>query len=135
MIIILNDNGMSISHNVGAMSTYLSQLRLNPRYVHLKRDIKEILRASPDRGQGRADAARGQGALQEFPHPRVYLSRNSASSTWGPIDGHNIESLEHDLALAKEADGPVLLHVITEKGRGYGRPRTSRRRSTAPRLS
>lgn len=120
MIIILNDNGMSISHNVGAMSTYLSQLRLNPRYVHLKKDIKEILENVPLIGDKAGQMLHEiKERFKNFLIPE-YIFEELGIKYVGPIDGHNIEALERDLALAKEADGPVLLHVITEKGRGYG---------------
>jgi 1-deoxy-D-xylulose-5-phosphate synthase len=120
MIIILNDNGMSISHNVGAMSAYLSQLRLNPRYVHLKKDIKEILENVPLIGDKAGQMLHEvKERVKNFLIPE-YIFEELGIKYVGPIDGHNIEAMERDLALAKEADGPVLLHVITEKGRGYG---------------
>ncbi len=120
MIIVLNDNGMSISTNVGALSSYLTQLRLNPRYVHLKRDIKEVLEVVPFIGEKAGMVLHEmKERVKNFLIPE-YIFEELGIKYVGPIDGHDIEALEHDLDLARQAEGPVLLHVITEKGRGYG---------------
>ena len=119
MTIVLNDNGMSISNNVGALSGYLTQLRLNPHYVHLKRDIKGVLDVVPVIGERAGRLLREvKGRLKNFLITE-YIFEELGIMYVGPIDGHDIEALERDLELAREVEGPVLLHVITEKGRGY----------------
>jgi len=119
LIIVLNDNGMSISRNVGAMSAYLSQLRLNPGYSHLKRDIKGLLEAVPLMGPRAGQLVHEvKERLRNLFIPESIFEELGIKYV-GPIDGHNIRALERDLRLAKGADGPVLLHVVTCKGRGY----------------
>ncbi len=120
IIIVLNDNGMSISRNVGAMSAYLSQLRLNPKYTHLKKDLKNIMEGFPLVGEWAGQIAHEvKERLKNFLIPE-YIFEELGIKYVGPIDGHDIEAIERDLRLAKQADGPVLLHVTTCKGRGYG---------------
>lgn len=119
LILVLNDNGMSISKNVGAISTYLSQLRLNPRYVHLKRDVKGLIESVPvigDRTERLIHDLKER--LKNFLIPE-FIFEELGIKYVGPIDGHNIEALERDLLMAKRVDGPVLVHVTTRKGRGY----------------
>ncbi len=119
VVLVLNDNGMSISRNVGALSTYLSQLRLNPRYRRLKDEIKLLVDSVPVVGQA---ADRAIHALKEriknFLIPE-YIFEELGIQYVGAVDGHDIAAMEKDLSLAKDADGPVLVHVITKKGMGY----------------
>ena len=120
MIVILNDNGMSISRNVGAMSTHLSQLRTKPEYYEFKKNYRDVL--------GRTAA--GQ-AVYDFNHrlktrvkkavlPNATMFEDMGFSYLGPVDGHNVEKLENTLRWAKELNCPVLVHVNTVKGKGYG---------------
>jgi 1-deoxy-D-xylulose-5-phosphate synthase len=119
VILVLNDNGMSISRNVGALSTYLSQLRLNPHYRRVKDEIKLLMDSVPVVGPA---ADRAIHALKErvknFLIPE-YIFEELGIQYVGAVDGHDIAAMEKDLSLAKEAEGPVLVHVITKKGRGY----------------
>lgn len=119
LIIVLNDNGMSISRNVGAMSTYLTQLRLNPRYVRVKGGIKELIESVPVVG---APTDRLIHSLKErvknFLIPE-FIFEELGIKYVGVVDGHDIRAMEKDLALARGVEGPVLIHVVTRKGRGY----------------
>lgn len=119
VIIVLNDNGMSISRNVGAMSTYLSQLRLNPHYVRVKGEIKEIIESVPVVGEPTDRLIRSfKERLKGFLLPE-YIFEELGIRYVGVVNGHDIRSLEKDLALAKETEGPVIIHVLTRKGKGY----------------
>jgi len=119
LIIVLNDNGMSISRNVGAMSTYLTQLRLNPRYVRVKGGIKEIVESVPLVG---APTDRLIHSLKErvknFLIPE-FIFEELGIKYVGVVDGHDIRAMEKDLGLARGVEGPVLIHVVTRKGKGY----------------
>jgi len=119
LIIVLNDNGMSISRNVGAMSKYLSQLRLNPHYVRVKGEIKEIIDSVPVVGEPTDRLIRSfKERLKNFLIPE-YIFDELGIRYVGIVNGHDIRSLEKDFALAKESEGPLLIHVITRKGKGY----------------
>ncbi len=119
VILVLNDNGMSISKNVGALSVHLSQLRLNPAYVHLKKDIKSIIEGFPMVGDRTSQLIHNlKERVKNFLIPE-FIFEELGIKYVGPIDGHNIDALENDLQLAKGYDGPVLLHVVTTKGKGY----------------
>lgn len=120
MIVILNDNGMSISRNVGAMSTHLSRLRTKPEYYEFKKNYRDVLERT----------AAGQ-AVYDFNHrlktrvkkavlPNATMFEDMGFSYLGPVDGHNVEKLENTLRWAKELNCPVLVHVNTVKGKGYG---------------
>ncbi|MEJ5186325.1 MAG: 1-deoxy-D-xylulose-5-phosphate synthase [Candidatus Geothermincolales bacterium] len=119
VILVLNDNGMSISRNVGALSTYLSQLRLNPRYRRMKDEIKHVVDSVPVVGPA-ADRAihMFKERLKNFLIPE-YIFEELGIQYVGAVDGHDIAAMEKDFSLAKEAEGPVLVHVITKKGKGY----------------
>ena len=120
MIIILNDNNMSISENVGALHNYLDKLRSNKRYDLAKKGTKRFLIKVPFIGK----------YLVKFMHlikesikkiyiKEGYLFEEFGLDYYGPINGHDFNELESYLKMAKEAKGPVLIHVITEKGKGY----------------
>ncbi len=119
LIIILNDNGMSISRNVGAMSAYLSQLRLNPRYMRMKGDIKEIVESVPFVGAPTDRLIHSfKERLKNFLIPE-FIFEELGIQYVGIVDGHDIPGMERDLNLAAMAQGPILIHVITSKGKGY----------------
>jgi 1-deoxy-D-xylulose-5-phosphate synthase len=119
VIIILNDNGMSISRNVGAMSTYLSQLRLNPRYMRVKGEIKDILDNVPFVGLPTDRLIHSfKERLKNFLIPE-FIFEELGIQYVGIVDGHDILGMERDFKLAMTAEGPVLIHVLTHKGRGY----------------
>lgn len=115
LVVILNDNGMSIDNNVGGISTMLSHLRVKPAYFRFKRRYRKLLGHVP--------------ALYNFNHSvkewfkRRLLPGNIFDDLGfhylGPVDGHDISQLEAVIGWAKELKTPVLVHVITQKGRGY----------------
>ena len=119
MIVILNDNEMSIAKNVGAMSEYLSKMRTEPKYTKVKQDIEFILRRIPAIGDRIAKTVeRLKDSLRYLLVPGE-LFEELGFTYVGPIDGHNLEVLTEVLAKAKSMQGPILIHVLTCKGKGY----------------
>ncbi len=119
LIIVLNDNGMSISRNVGALSTYLSQLRLNPRYARMKGGVKEIIESVPLVGSQTDRFIHSfKERLKNFLIPE-FIFEELGIQYVGIVDGHDIPAMERDLRLAAMGEGPILIHVITRKGKGY----------------
>jgi 1-deoxy-D-xylulose-5-phosphate synthase len=119
MIVVLNDNEMSITRNVGAMAGYLSRLRTEPLYHKSKQDIEELLRKIPGVGQQMIRLVeRLKGSLKYLLVAGI-LFEELGFTYLGPIDGHDIEQLRQVLARAKDLPGPVLVHVCTKKGKGY----------------
>ena len=118
LVVVLNDNGMSITTNVGAISRHLKLLRLKPGYFGLKKAYRQFTRKIP-----------GGAALYRFTHGLktklrrrligVTIFEEMGFSYLGPVDGHDVEKLKFLLKEAKEMNCPVLLHVITKKGKGY----------------
>ncbi|MDR3357894.1 MAG: 1-deoxy-D-xylulose-5-phosphate synthase [Desulfovibrio sp.] len=120
LIVVLNDNEMSISSNVGALSRFLSSA-LSRRWVRqARKDVLEFLRAVPRIGQKLAlYAMRGELSFKSFFTPGM-LFEAFRFAYIGPVDGHNTGELKHHLRMAASVeDGPVLLHVRTRKGKGY----------------
>lgn len=116
MVVILNDNGMSIDSNVGSVSEMLSRLRLKPKYLDFKRLWRRVVGKCP-RIYGVSHR------LKEWLKSRLLpgnIFDDFGFMYLGPVDGHNISQLEAVLAWAKEQKSPVLVHVVTQKGRGYG---------------
>ena len=119
VIIILNDNQMSIAKNVGGMSVYLSKMRLDPKYNKLKEDVNSTLRKIPNIGNGMANSIeKMKDALKQIMVPGM-LFEDMGLKYLGPIDGHSIKQLSEVMKLAKNMKGPVLIHAITKKGKGY----------------
>jgi 1-deoxy-D-xylulose-5-phosphate synthase len=119
LIVILNDNKMSICPRVGAMANYLDRLRTNPFYTGLKSEVVKVLNKLPLFGdptekllaqikEGVKAGMVGGMLFEEFGFKYI-----------GPIDGHDIRLLRKYLGMIKDQKGPILLHVVTEKGRGY----------------
>lgn len=121
MIIVLNDNEMSISPNIGAIHRYLTKLTTSRMYMGLERDVWELLGKLPTRlgKAGREMASRIKEGLQGLVVPGV-LFEELGIKYFGPIDGHDYDVLEETLSDLRRFDEPVLLHVVTRKGRGYG---------------
>lgn len=119
LIVVLNDNVMSISLNVGAMSSYLARVRLDPTYNKLRDEIERRIKEIP--GVGGFMYAVGERVKDSLKHLLVpgMLFEELGFKYIGPIDGHNIEAVEYDITRAKEVKGPVLIHVLTKKGKGY----------------
>ena len=119
IVVILNDNEMSISKNVGGISMFLSKLRSKKLYTASNKKIKEITLKIPYLGEKLVDLARRiKDMLKQFFLPNMYFE-DIGFTYLGPVDGHNLEKLESLLQKAKELQGPVLVHVITKKGKGY----------------
>lgn len=119
MIVILNDNEMSIAKNVGAISEYLSKMRTEPKYTKVKQDIEFLLRRIPAIGDSVAKTVeRVKDSLRYLLVPGV-LFEELGFNYIGPIDGHNFELLSEVLEKAKKMQGPILIHVLTCKGKGY----------------
>lgn len=118
LIIILNDNGMSISENVGGLSSYLSTLRTNDAYTSLKRAAEDVLRHS---GGGEAAIRRIRGMknnLKSMLIPGSFFEQLGITY-FGPIDGYNIDRMVTVFQNARKVRGAVVVHVLTKKGRGY----------------
>ncbi|MDX9872086.1 MAG: 1-deoxy-D-xylulose-5-phosphate synthase [Clostridia bacterium] len=119
LLVVLNDNEMSIAENVGALSSYLSRIRSDPFYTRRKRDLEFLLHKVPAIGPGVVKAVeRLKDSLKYLLVPGM-LFEELGFTYLGPIDGHNIAELTGFLDKAKSLQGPVLLHILTQKGRGY----------------
>ncbi|MBI2873646.1 MAG: 1-deoxy-D-xylulose-5-phosphate synthase, partial [Firmicutes bacterium] len=119
LIVILNDNEMSISRNVGAMASYLSRLRADPTYNRAKEEMEHLLRRIPTIGPGvLRTVERLKGSLKYLVVPGM-LFEELGFTYLGPIDGHDLQELRHVLRRAKRLPGPLLVHVVTTKGKGY----------------
>lgn len=119
LIVILNDNEMSISSNVGAMSAYLGRIRSDPKYSRLKAEFEQMLNRIPLVGKKMVDSAeRIRGGLKYLITPGM-IFEELGLTYFGPVDGHNIAALKSTLRQAARMKGPVLVHVLTEKGKGY----------------
>lgn len=119
LIVILNDNEMSISRNVGAMSSYLNRLRTDPNYNRTKEEVESALTRIPGIGPNIARAAgRLKDTVKYLMVPGM-LFEELGFHYIGPVNGHQLEMLIQVLTNARRMKGPVLIHTITEKGRGY----------------
>ena len=118
MIVVLNDNEMSISKNVGAMSEYLYQLRTGETYNRIKHDLEGWLGNVDFGGDVLKVLRRIKGSVKNLMLPTC-IFEELGFTYLGPIDGHDIHSLIEVLEAAKNLDEPVLIHVITKKGKGY----------------
>lgn len=118
MIVILNDNQMSISHNVGGLSTHLNNLRMEPRYNKLKSNINETLSNSNAGKKLASCISRFKDSIKQFVVPSM-LFEDMGLKYIGPINGHDIETMTEVLEKAKQIDEPVIIHVVTSKGKGY----------------
>lgn len=118
-VIVLNDNEMSISKNVGGISDYLGGLRTSSAYTGFKMGVSSALEKIPGIGPELVNALRKtKSSIKQMVIPGM-LFENMGLTYLGPVNGHNIRQLTKVLAEAKRFEGPVLVHVVTEKGRGY----------------
>ena len=118
-VLVLNDNGRSYAPTVSRLSDSISRLRLNPSYVRQKERLEQAIRRLPLGSQ--LDRARKgvEAAFREVLEPIAFFEALGVRYT-GPIDGHDIVGVERALRDAAEFDGPIVVHVLTQKGRGYG---------------
>ncbi|MBQ9460260.1 MAG: 1-deoxy-D-xylulose-5-phosphate synthase [Oscillospiraceae bacterium] len=119
LIVILNDNGMSISRNVGAMSNHLSHLRRLPAYYEFKRGYRNFLLGSAPGKLLYGVNHKIKNGIKNVLLPNVTLFEDMGFTYVGPVDGHNEEEVESALEWAKELRCPVIVHVRTIKGKGY----------------
>lgn len=118
-IIIINDNNMSISPNVGGMSTYLSSLRTAEAYTAFKLGVTKKLKKIPKVGTSIVDTVRKtKSSIKQLFLPGM-LFENMGLTYLGPVDGHNMRQMMKLFNEAKRVEGPVVVHVLTQKGRGY----------------
>lgn len=118
-IIVLNDNNMSISENVGGMSKYLSGLRTAQAYTDLKRGVEDTLKRIPGKGDQIVNQIRRtKSGIKQLLVPGM-LFEDMDITYLGPVDGHDIRNLVRVFHEAKRVDHAVLVHVITKKGKGY----------------
>lgn len=115
MIVILNDNEMSISKNVGSMSKILTRLSINTKFINSKNTMKKVLYKVPIIGRG---VKRVKDAIKELIEYNSFFTELGFKYI-GPVDGHNIKELKKVLNVVKDYNGPVLLHILTKKGKGY----------------
>ena len=119
LIVVLNDNEMSINRNVGAMSHYLAKMRLTPTYSRAKHNIEFLLRRIPAIGDSVANTAERMKASVKYLLVPGMFFEELGFTYLGPIDGHDLPLLVEVLEKAKSLRAPVLVHVLTQKGRGY----------------
>ncbi|MBR3248385.1 MAG: 1-deoxy-D-xylulose-5-phosphate synthase [Clostridiales bacterium] len=127
MLIILNDNEMSIDKNVGGLSKYLSKLRISSGYLSAKQTTESFLRKLGFFGRGLIKIIL---AIKDFFRFLLYRKKPSMFEDlglvyYGPVDGHNTDDLIKAFDAVKDIRGPVLIHVLTKKGKGYGPAETN----------
>jgi len=118
LLIILNDNEMSISKNVGGLSRYLSRIRTTKGYLSTKKDVEKLLNKTAVGGKIKAFLKRAKDGIKQIVVPGM-LFEELGLTYMGPVDGHNIHEIIENLEIAKNIEGPLLMHVITKKGKGY----------------
>lgn len=119
LIIILNDNKMSISKNVGGLSKYLNKVRTNPRYYTLKNVIERFVSKIPLIGKKLRDSLYNSKLMLKNVVYHNNVFEGMGLSYLGPVDGHNISKLSQVLEIAKHSKRPVIIHALTIKGKGY----------------
>ncbi|UII54796.1 1-deoxy-D-xylulose-5-phosphate synthase [Cytobacillus spongiae] len=119
MIVILNDNEMSIAPNVGALHSVLGRLRTAGKYHWVKDELEYLLKKIPAVGGKLASTAERIKDSLKYLFVSGMFFEEMGFTYLGPVDGHNFEDLFDNLNYAKKTEGPVILHVITKKGKGY----------------
>lgn len=118
LIVILNDNKMSISKNVGQMANYLTKLRTDPKYFHAKAQMETVLENIPVVGVSMIKALQGGKQLVRRGIYHSTMFEEMGFQYIGPVDGHDVISLDHMLNNLREQYAPIFLHVVTQKGKG-----------------
>jgi 1-deoxy-D-xylulose-5-phosphate synthase len=119
LIVVLNDNEMSISRNVGAISTYLNKVITSPTYNRIRADMQIVVRSIPAIGRRMLGAARRiEESLKNLVAPGI-IFEELGFRYFGPIDGHDVRKLVGILKRLSGIDQPILLHIVTRKGKGY----------------
>ena len=119
LIVILNDNKMAISKTVGAIARHLNKIRTSPLYTDFKKEVHYILQSLPIVGKRMKYALEyvTEALKREITPGQIFV--DLGFNYFGPIDGHDFHTLSETLQSIKNVEGPVLLHVITEKGKGF----------------
>lgn len=121
LVIILNDNEMSISRNVGALMKHLGNMRTTTQYRGARDALQERLESSGAAGRAMAQLGKNmKESMKQFVIPHSMIFEQLGIVCTAPIDGHDIHELRETLSLVLEMDAPVLMHVVTKKGAGYG---------------
>ncbi len=119
LIVILNDNEMSISKNVGGISLFLSRARTKKFYTESNKYIKKAVLKLPKISNKIIRFVRKvKYSIKQLLLPNMFFE-DLGFKYLGPIDGHNIEQVESILRMSKDLDGPILIHILTKKGKGY----------------
>lgn len=119
LMVVLNDNNMSISENVGGMANYLGRLRTNIGYQNFKGSLENVLKKIPVLGEPVVDKLKkSKASIKQFILPGM-LFEEMGLTYIGPIDGHDIKEMLTAFSSASKVKGPVIVHVITKKGKGY----------------
>jgi len=119
LTVILNDNEMSISKNIGGINMLLSKLRTKRSYTKSNVSMKNIINKIPVVGKPFVKTVqRVKRSIKQLIIPKMYFE-DIGFRYLGPVDGHNLEELERMLKISKQLEGPVLIHVLTKKGKGY----------------
>ncbi|WP_130863713.1 1-deoxy-D-xylulose-5-phosphate synthase [Bacilliculturomica massiliensis] len=119
MIVILNDNEMSIGKNVGGMSQHLRKLRTSHAYLDFKKKVKSALKGIPRIGEGIYSGMESLRDSLKYALVPGAIFEELGFKYFGPVDGHSLHDLTEILTLARTMDRPVLLHIVTKKGKGY----------------
>lgn len=118
LLVVLNDNEMSISPNVGALHKYFTQVRTNPAYIRAKERFERLAQKLPLGEQMVEFSNKARDAVTTVGTPGLFFEELGFTYL-GPLDGHNLDVLEETMKHSKTLKGPVLLHVVTTKGKGY----------------
>jgi len=118
LLVVLNDNSMSISPNVGSIARYLTKITATPVYRQMEADVWDLLGKLPAGGKARSLASRVKEGMKNLVVPTL-LFEELGFKYYGPIDGHDLPTLIEVLRQLREVPGPVLLHTLTRKGKGY----------------
>ncbi len=119
LVIILNDNGMSISENVGGMSQYIRKLRSHSKYIDVKLSVANFLNGLPVVGELIMDFLHMTKRFLKKCLMREHLFENMGLEYLGPLDGHNLKELITAISYAKSLKRPVIIHAVTQKGKGF----------------
>lgn len=120
MLIILNDNGMSISRPVGALVRHLGYLRASTQYRHTRDALQEVMEDHGPLSQGLLDLGRNmKESMKQFVIPHTMLFEQLGITCTAPVNGHDLTLLREMFSVALATEGPVLVHVVTKKGAGY----------------
>ncbi|GAB6139181.1 1-deoxy-D-xylulose-5-phosphate synthase [Halanaerobaculum tunisiense] len=119
LVVVLNDNEMSISQNVGAVSNYLDKLRANPQLHQAESEVQKLITKIPALGNQVLKTAEKVKEVIKYLVVSGILFEELGFTYLGPIDGHDIDILQEHITHAQQIGGPVLIHTVTQKGKGY----------------